>query len=190
MPAISDPGQDLVDICIASGVNVVSVPGPTAFATAVALSGLPSGRFTFEGFLSVNKQSRAEHLDSIKDEKRTMVFYEAPHKLLRTLKDLYACLGDRRIAIIKELTKIHENVERTTLKKACEEYENIPIKGEFVLVIEGAPQAAPEIYTVESAVAKAREFTDGGMSKNEAAKNAAKLTGIKKSDIYKILTEE
>ena len=106
MPAISDPGQDLVDICIASGVNVVSVPGPTAFATAVALSGLPSGRFTFEGFLSVNKQSRAEHLDSIKDEKRTMVFYEAPHKLLRTLKDLYACLGDRRIAIIKELTKI------------------------------------------------------------------------------------
>lgn len=151
MPAISDPGQDLVDICIASGVNVVSVPGPTAFATAVALSGLPSGRFTFEGFLSVNKQSRAEHLDSIKDEKRTMVFYEAPHKLLRTLKDLYACLGDRRIAIIKELTKIHENVERTTLKKACEEYENIPIKGEFVLVIEGAPQAAPEIYTVESA---------------------------------------
>ena len=110
--------------------------------------------------------------------------------LLRTLKDLYACLGDRRTAIIKELTKIHENVERTTLKKACEEYENIPIKGEFVLVIEGAPQAAPEIYTVESAVAKAREFTDGGMSKNEAAKNAAKLTGIKKSDIYKILTEE
>lgn len=190
MPAISDPGQDLVDICIASGVNVVSVPGPTAFATAVALSGLPSGRFTFEGFLSVNKQSRAEHLDSIKDEKRTMVFYEAPHKLLRTLKDLYACLGDRRTAIIKELTKIHENVERTTLKKACEEYENIPIKGEFVLVIEGAPQVAPEIYTVESAVAKAREFTDGGMSKNEAAKNAAKLTGIKKSDIYKILTEE
>ena len=148
MPAISDPGQDLVDICIASGVNVVSVPGPTAFATAVALSGLPSGRFTFEGFLSVNKQSRAEHLDSIKDEKRT------------------------------------------TLKKACEKYENIPIKGEFVLVIEGAPQAAPEIYTVESAVAKAREFTDGGMSKNEAAKNAAKLTGIKKSDIYKLLTEE
>ena len=105
MPAISDPGQDLVDICIASGVNVVSVPGPTAFATAVALSGLPSGRFTFEGFLSVNKQSRAEHLDSIKDEKRTMVFYEAPHKLLRTLKDLYACLGDRRIAIIKSLRK-------------------------------------------------------------------------------------
>ena len=156
----------------------------------MALSGLPSGRFTFEGFLSVNKQSRAEHLDSIKDEKRTMVFYEAPHKLLRTLKDLYACLGDRRIAIIKELTKIHENVERTTLKKACEKYENIPIKGEFVLVIEGAPQAAPEIYTVESAVAKAREFTAGGMSKNEAAKNAAKLTGIKKSDIYKILTEE
>lgn len=141
MPAISDPGQDLVDICIASGVNVVSVPGPTAFATAVALSGLPSGRFTFEGFLSVNKQSRAEHLDSIKDEKRTMVFYEAPHKLLRTLKDLYACLGDRRTAIIKELTKIHENVERTTLKKACEKYESIPIKGEFVLVIEGAPQA-------------------------------------------------
>lgn len=111
-------------------------PAPPHLPQPWRCRGLPSGRFTFEGFLSVNKQSRTEHLDSIKDEKRTMVFYEAPHKLLRTLKDLYACLGDRRIAIIKELTKIHENVERTTLKKACEEYENIPIKGEFVLVIE------------------------------------------------------
>lgn len=136
MPAISDPGQDLVDICIASGVNVVSVPGPTAFATAVALSGLPSGRFTFEGFLSVNKQSRSEHLDSIKDEKRTMVFYDTRTSFYARLRTFMPLIGDRRIAIIKELTKIHENVERTTLKKACEEYENIPIKGEFVLVIE------------------------------------------------------
>lgn len=190
MPAISDPGQDLVDICLAAGVKVESVPGPTAFATAVALSGLPSGRFTFEGFLSVNKPGRTEHLESIKDEKRTMVFYEAPHKLLRTLKDLYACLGDRRIAIIKELTKIHESVDRTTLNEACEKYENTPIKGEFVLVIEGAPQIAEEEFTAESAAAKAREFIKDGMSKNEAAKSAAKLSGIKKSDIYKILTEE
>ena len=116
MPAISDPGQELVEQCHERGIQVVSVPGPTAFATALAISGMDTGRFTFEGFLSVSKKSRFEHLDEIKDEKRTMVFYEAPHKLVNTLRDLYAALGNRKIAIVREITKIHEEVIKTTLK--------------------------------------------------------------------------
>lgn len=116
MPAISDPGQDLVALCYESGIEVESVPGPTAFATALAISGMDSGRFTFEGFLSVSKKSRREHLEFIKDEKRTMIFYEAPHKLSATLGDLCSTLGDRNIAIVRELTKIHEQVIRTSLR--------------------------------------------------------------------------
>ena len=122
MPAVSDPGEDLVRLCHESGIQVQSVPGPTAFATAVALSGMSVGRFTFEGFLSMNKVSRREHLESIKDEKRTMVFYEAPHKLSATLKDLYETLGNRELAIVREITKIHEQVIRTTLCDAAEKY--------------------------------------------------------------------
>lgn len=189
MPAISDPGQDLVDICLNAGVTVESVPGPTAFATAVALSGLPSGRFTFEGFLSVNKQSRKEHLESITGEKRTMLFYEAPHKLPATLKDLSEYLGNRRIALVKEITKIHETIERTTLFTAAEKYSNETPKGEFVIVIEGAPEEIKKEITLDDAVKMALNEIEKGSSINEAAKSAAKLSGIKKSDIYKRLTE-
>ncbi len=120
MPAVSDPGEDLVALCHEIGVPVRVVPGPTAFASAVALSGLPVGRFTFEGFLSMSKVSRREHLKELQKEKRTMVFYEAPHKLSNTLKDLYSALGDRRIAIVREITKIHEEVIRINLKDAAE----------------------------------------------------------------------
>ena len=119
MPAISDPGQELVAQCAEYGIEVVAVPGPTAFATALAVSGMDTGRFTFEGFLSVAKKSRFEHLDELKSEKRTMVFYEAPHKLANTLKDMYAAFGNRKIAIVRELTKIHEEVIRTTLAEAA-----------------------------------------------------------------------
>lgn len=189
MPAISDPGQDLVDICLNSGVKIESVPGPTAFATAVALSGLPSGRFTFEGFLSVNKQSRKEHLSSIVSEKRTMLFYEAPHKLPSTLRDLTEYLGDRRIALVKEITKIHETIERTTLCAAAEKYSNETPKGEFVIVIEGAPEEEKKEITLKDALNMALDFVSDGCSKNDAAKQAAKLSGIKKSDIYKALME-
>lgn len=189
MPAISDPGEDLVALCHAHGVKVESVPGPTAFATAVAVSGLPSGRFTFEGFLSVNKPSRRQHLEEVKSEKRTMVFYEAPHKLAATLGDMLAAFGDREIALVKELTKVHETVERTTLSAAAKKYSEIPPKGEFVLVISGAPEENPPEYTLESAVDFARAQVAAGLSTNEAAKTAAKQYGFKKSDIYKALTE-
>ena len=188
MPAISDPGQDLVDICIASGVNVVSVPGPTAFATAVALSGLPSGRFTFEGFLSVNKKSRNEHLDSLKNEHRTMIFYEAPHKLPQTLQDLYSFFGDRKLSIVRELTKVHEEVIRTTTKYAAENYADGSLKGEFVLVLEGKKQEEKsEEYTLEFAVETARKLIENGAKPTEAAKEAASITGFKKNEIYREL---
>lgn len=189
MPAISDPGEDLVNLCHEHGVQVCAVPGPTAFATALAVAGLPTGRFTFEGFLSTNKPSRRKHLESLLSEERTMVFYEAPHKLLATLEDLYAAFGDRKIALVRELTKIHETIERTTLSAACEKYKETPPKGEFVLVVSGA-QPAPDIqWTLDEAVAFAQKQVEKGVSKNEAAKIAAKESGIKKSDIYKALTQ-
>ena len=190
MPAISDPGEELVDMCHSNGIGVESVPGPTAFATAVAVSGLPSGRFTFEGFLSVNKPGRRERLESIADEKRTMVFYEAPHKLGATLADLYKYLGDRRIAVIKELTKIHETVDRTTLSAACEKYSNEAPKGEYVLVIEGAPPEKGEKLSLDEAVALAKKLVEGGMAVNEAAKETARETKYKKGDIYRALLGE
>lgn len=190
MPAISDPGEDLVDLCLSNGITVESVPGPTAFATAMAMSGLPSGRFTFEGFLSVNKPSRREHLEEIVSERRTMVFYEAPHKLTATLKDLYKYLGDRRIALIKELTKIHETVERTTLSKACEKYSAQTPKGEFVIVIEGSTEPKQKEVSLDEAVVLAKGLVENGMAINDAAKEIAKETKLKKGDIYKALLGE
>lgn len=190
MPAISDPGEDLVDLCLSNGITVESVPGPTAFATAMAMSGLPSGRFTFEGFLSVNKPSRREHLEEIASERRTMVFYEAPHKLTATLKDLYKYLGDRRIALIKELTKIHETVERTTLSEACEKYSAQTPKGEFVIVIEGSTEPKQKEVSLDEAVALAKGLVESGMAINDAAKEIAKETKLKKGDIYKALLGE
>ena len=190
MPAISDPGEDLVDLCLSNGITVESVPGPTAFATAMAMSGLPSGRFTFEGFLSVNKPSRRAHLEEIVSERRTMVFYEAPHKLTATLKDLYKYLGDRRIALIKELTKIHETVERTTLSEACEKYSAQTPKGEFVIVIEGSTEPKQKEVSLDEAVALAKGLVENGMAINDAAKEIAKETKLKKGDIYKALLGE
>lgn len=190
MPAISDPGEDLVDLCLSNGITVESVPGPTAFATAMAMSGLPSGRFTFEGFLSVNKPSRRDHLEEIVSERRTMVFYEAPHKLTATLKDLYKYLGDRRIALIKELTKIHETVERTTLSEACEKYSAQTPKGEFVIVIEGSTEPKQKEVSLDEAVALAKGLVENGMAINDAAKEIAKETKLKKGDIYKALLGE
>lgn len=190
MPAISDPGEDLVRLCHENSVTVSAVPGPTAFATAVALSGMNVGRFTFEGFLSMNKTSRKEHLESIKDEKRTMVFYEAPHKLSNTLKDLYDCLGDRDLSIVREITKVHEQVIRTTLSQAAIDYSEEGLKGEIVLVISGKPESAEDDFQLSDAVALAKGYINEGMGISAAAKQAAKETGIKKGDIYKRLQEE
>lgn len=190
MPAISDPGEDLVALCYDRGITVTAVPGPTAMATALALSGLPVGRFTFEGFLSTANRSRREHLESIRNERRTMVFYEAPHKLLNTLEDLLKTLGDRRLALARELTKLHEEVRRTTLEEAVAWYRENPPRGEFVLVVEGAPETVAEEVSPEDAVALARRYVAEGMSASEAAKRAAAESGRRKGEIYKQLTTE
>ncbi len=184
MPAISDPGEDLIRECHEHGIEVESVPGPTAFATALALSGMPSGRFCFEGFLSVNKPSRKQHLEEVKHERRTMIFYEAPHKLIKTLADMYAVFGERKIAIVREITKIHETVMRTTFSEALEFYKQNEPRGEYVLIIEGAAEEIAT-YTLQDAVNMAKKFIDEGQSASFAAKEAAQITGIKKSDIYK-----
>lgn len=190
MPAISDPGEDLVRLCHDRGVEVESVPGPCAFSTALALSGFPSGRFTFEGFLSVNKPSRREHLLSLEKETRTMLFYEAPHKLSATLRDMNKVFGNREIAIVREITKIHEEVIRTTLDEAVEKYADGSIKGEIVLVIKGAEsEKAEDKMTLDQAIECARHSVESGMSVSEAAKQAAKLSGYKKGDIYKALLD-
>ena len=188
MPAVSDPGEDLVALCAEKGIDVKAVPGPSAFVAAAALSGLPVGRFTFEGFLSVNKQSRREHLLSVRHEKRTMIFYEAPHKLASTLRDLFETLGNRRLAIVREITKIHEEAIRTTLKEAAEKYSETPLKGEIVLVIEGESEDKAEA-TLEDAVTLAREYIKEGLSASFAAKKAAAETGLKKGDIYNLIKE-
>uniref|UniRef100_UPI003FED6230 16S rRNA (cytidine(1402)-2'-O)-methyltransferase n=1 Tax=Candidatus Fimivicinus sp. TaxID=3056640 RepID=UPI003FED6230 len=189
MPAVSDPGEDLVALCHERGIPVRAVPGPAAFVTALALSGLPVGRFTFEGFLSVNKRSRREHLASLAEERRTMVFYEAPHKLPATLRDLYQTLGDRRIAIVREMTKVHEEVIRTTLEQAVLEFADGGLRGEIVLVIEGAEKPAQDTVTLDEAVETARGRMEGGQSASDAARQTARETGLKKGDIYKALLE-
>lgn len=190
MPAISDPGEDLVDLCHQKGIPVGVVPGPTAVCSALALAGLPTGRFTFEGFLDVNKKPRRAHLDSLRGETRTMVFYEAPHKLKGTLADLLAALGDRRIALVREITKIHEEVIRTTLADACRKYEQEDPRGEFVIVVEGGTPAEKEAATPEQAAELALTYMQEGMSPSEAAKTAAAECGLKKGEVYRLIIKE
>lgn len=187
MPAISDPGEDLVRAAHEAGITVESVPGPSALVTALAISGMESGRFCFEGFLSVNKISRKRHLDELKNERRTMIFYEAPHKLNATLKDMQRVFGDRKIALVRELTKIHETVFTTSLSGAAEYYADNPPKGEFVLIIEGKKEEEGVQYTLEDAVRLAKRLANEGKSTSSAAKEAAEISGIKKGDIYKAL---
>lgn len=191
MPCISDPGEMLVKQCAEYGIEVQVVPGPSAVISALAVSGLPTGRFTFEGFLSVNKKSRFEHLNELVREKRTMIFYEAPHKLNATLKDMLNTFGDRKISIVREITKIHEEVIRTTLEKAVSDYAEAPLKGEIVLVLEGATEVETEKqYTIDDAVEMVVKLIENdGISMSEATKNVAKVTGIKKGIIYKKITE-
>ena len=188
MPCISDPGEDLVKLCAERGVKTVVVPGPSAVVSALAVSGLSTGRFTFEGFLSVNKKSRAEHLQSLLHEKRTMIFYEAPHKLPATLRDFYETFGERRLSIVRELTKIHEEVIRTTTSHAAQSLADGSVKGEIVLVLEGAPEEEKEEYTLETAVKMARRLIADGEKATEAAKQAAAATGFKKNEMYRELT--
>lgn len=191
MPAISDPGEELVGQCAEMGIEVLVVPGPSAVVSALAVSGLPTGRFTFEGFLTVNKRNRKIHLNEIENETRTMIFYEAPHKLRSTLTDLFAALGERRIAIVREITKIHEEVIRTTLTQAIQRYENESPRGEIVLVIEGKAECtADEPADISQGVKMAQNLMSTGISLSDAAKQAAKALGLKKGDIYKAVTLE
>ena len=188
-PAISDPGEDLVALCAEHGVDVVPIPGAVAGINALIASGLPTGRFTFEGFLTVNKRGRMEMLEELKTERRTMIFYEAPHKLINTLTDMLAVFGNRRISLCRELTKIHEEFFRTDLATALEHYSENPPKGEFVLIVEGwsAEEAAAqsrakwEDMTVAEHV---QMYIDGGMSEKEAMKAAANDRGVSRRDIY------
>ena len=193
MPAISDPGEDLVAACHEVGIPVTVVPGPTAMATAIAISGLPTGRFTFEGFLSVNKPSRKKHLEELVDETRTMIFYEAPHKLRATLRDMSKVFGeDRRISLVRELTKIHEEVVITTLGKAAASAVEKEPRGEYVLVIEGKKVQSTDqaSLTLEESVLLARKFAEEGLPLSQAAKQAASESGFAKSEIYKELVKE
>ena len=188
MPCISDPGEDLIRLCAERGIKTVVIPGPSAVVSALAVSGLATGRFCFEGFLSVNKKSRGEHLKSLVGETRTMIFYEAPHKLPATLKDIYAAFGDRRLSIVRELTKIHEEVIRTTTKEAAENLSDGSVKGEIVLVLEGASdRKADEEYTLADAVELAKKLMENGVKATDAAKEAASATGFKKNEIYREL---
>ena len=184
-PAISDPGEDLVKQCAAAGITVCAIPGPCAVITALSISGQATGRFCFEGFLSTAKKSRREHLESLVNEERTMVFYEAPHKLLNTLEDMAAVFGQERpISLCRELTKLHEEVVRTTLGEAIEKYRENPPKGEFVLVIAGAAPKVKEVATADDAAARVAALMEGGMSRKDAVKQTAKELNLPKNVVY------
>ena len=184
-PAISDPGEDLVALCAKAGICVCAIPGPCAAVTALSVSGLPTGRFCFEGFLSINKKSRREHLDSLKSERRTMIFYEAPHKLQNTLKDLTDAFGpERRISLCRELTKLHEQILRMTLGEALAYYTENDPRGEYVLILEGAAEASEEALTLEDAVSLALERIASGASKKDAVREVSRETGFPKNALY------
>ena len=191
-PAVSDPGEELVALCARHEVEVVSIPGPCALITALSVSGLPTGRFTFEGFLAMNKKNRRAHLADLAGERRTMVFYEAPHKLAATLADLAQAFGgERRIALCRELTKLHEEIRRTTLAQAAQWYRDNPPRGEFVLVVEGAAAAAPqEEDSLERAKARVEELLAAGLALKEAARQAADETGQSKNALYHLFIQK
>ena len=187
-PAISDPGEDLVALCAANNVPVTSVPGAVASITALTISGLPTGRFCFEGFLSTNKAERRARLDELKTEKRTMLFHEAPHKLKATLEDFQRSFGgDRRIAICRELTKLNEEALRLTLSEAVDYYKTVEPRGEYVLVIDGASAdlASTAFWADMDIPAHVSHYVSLGMSKMDAIKQAAKDRCVPKNEVYK-----
>ncbi len=190
-PAISDPGEDLVRLCAEAGIPVTAIPGPCAAITALSISGLPTGRFCFEGFLSTNKKSRQAHLDGLRSETRTMIFYEAPHKLTATLADLSAVFGaERRISLCRELTKLHEEVLRTTLGEAAAYYAEHAPRGEFVLIVEGAAPLAPEAVSEADALEAVRALIGQGLSRKDAVRRVSEQTGIPKNELYNAAVRE
>ena len=184
-PAISDPGEDLVRLCAEHGVTVTAIPGPCAAITALSISALPTGRFTFEGFLSTNKKNRAAHLQSLAGETRTMIFYEAPHKLEATLKDLLEAFGpDRRISLCRELTKLHEEVLRMTLREAADLYTRQPPRGEYVLIVEGAAEIKTPEPSLEEALSRVSELMESGLTRKDAVRQVSGETGLPKNTLY------
>lgn len=193
-PAISDPGEDLVRLCIDEGIRVVPIPGCVALINALIISGQYTGRFSFEGFLSVNKKSRTEHLEQVASDSRTLIFYEAPHKLARTLGDMLKFFGNRRISIIRELTKIHEECMYTSLEEAVKFYCENSAKGEYVLVIEGKSkeekdrEAKDELGSIDKAEYIKKQI-ESGIDKKTALKDASKLFGIPKRELYELVKD-
>ena len=188
MPCVSDPGEDIVRLAAEADIQTFVIPGPSAAISALCISGLSTSRFSFEGFLSTNRKNRREHLQSLIGDTHTLIFYEAPHKLLDTLKDMAAAFGaDRRISLCREMTKIHEQVFRTTLQEAVQYYtENTP-KGEFVLILEGAQKPVEPEITFEQAVEEASRLVQSGIRATDAAKQVSAHTPFKKSEIYSAL---
>ena len=184
-PAISDPGQELVTLCAQNDIEVVAIPGPCALITALAVSGQPTDRFTFEGFLPMNKKNRRTRLEELVGEERTMVFYEAPHKLQATLNDLADTFGaDRPVSLCRELSKLHEEVRRTTLGQAVAWYEANQPKGEFVLVVRGADPAPEQEATLEDGLARVEVLRAEGASLKDAVKQAARELDLSKNELY------
>ena len=184
-PAVSDPGEALVALCAANGVEVIALPGPCALIVALSVSDLPTGRFTFEGFLPMNRKNRRTQLESLKNEQRTMLFYEAPHKLTATLADLCETFGaQRRIALCRELTKLHEEVVRTTLGEAARRYESEAPRGEFVLVVEGSAETEEQAATIDDGLKRVAELMEEGLSRKDGVKQAAKELGLSRNELY------
>ena len=184
-PAISDPGEDLVKLCIDAGITVCAIPGPCAAITALSISGQSTGRFCFEGFLSTAKKSRREHLLSLAQETRTMIFYEAPHKLQATLEDMAQVFGqERSVSLCRELTKLHEEVRKTTLGEAIAYYQETAPKGEFVLIVAGAPETAPETADAEDVAAYVQKLMDQGLTRKDAIRQTAQELNIPKNAVY------
>ena len=192
MPAISDPGEEMVALCAAAGVPVVPLPGPCALVTALAASGQPTGRFTFEGFLAMNKKNRRAHLESLRGEERTMIFYEAPHKLVATLRDLADTFGrEREISLCRELTKLHEEIRRTTLGEAADWYGEETPRGEFVLVVRGAQPEEEGECTLEDGLTLAERLREEeGLSLRDAVRQAAKELGLSRNELYRLAVEQ
>ena len=183
-PAISDPGEDLVRLCAENGITVQSIPGCCAAVTALAVSGLPTARFTFEGFLSANRSERRARLAELSGEQRTMIFHEAPHKLRATLADMAELLGNRPVAVCRELTKLHEETVRTTLAQAAAYYGANEPRGEYVLVVAGRTANDAPALTLAEGVARVLALRAGGMKMKEAVRVTADDTGLNRNELY------